>query len=404
METKIMIRYGELSVKGKNKKKFIHLLAENIRQVLADLSDIKVSEYFDFMFVKVDKKDEEEVLKRLQHVFGIQSYSPAYELERDFEQLKQVAKEVVAERMAKDPIQTFKVATSRSDHHYEMDTNDINRELGAYLLEEFPNLKVQVKNPDLTVRVKVRFDDFVLSLDWIKGIGGLPVGSSSRGILMLSGGIDSPVAGYLAMKRGVRPVAIHFASPPYTSPQALDKAKALAGKLTKFGSWITFVEVPFTEIQEEIKEKVPSEYLMTITRRMMLRVADRLREKFHAHCIINGESLGQVASQTPESMFAINAVTSTPVLRPVVTMDKLEIIALAEKIDTFELSIEPYEDCCTVFAPPSPSTRPKIERCLVYEERMDVEGLVERAVENICYEKIDHVLPQKEEKTYQDLL
>ena len=280
----------------------------------------------------------------------------------------------------------------------------IRDRLGAYLLEEFPNLKVQVKNPDLTVRVKVRFDDFVLSLDWIKGIGGLPVGSSSRGILMLSGGIDSPVAGYLAMKRGVRPVAIHFASPPYTSPQALDKAKALAGKLTKFGSWITFVEVPFTEIQEEIKEKVPSEYLMTITRRMMLRVADRLREKFHAHCIINGESLGQVASQTPESMFAINAVTSTPVLRPVVTMDKLEIIALAEQIDTFELSIEPYEDCCTVFAPPSPSTRPKIERCLAYEERMDVEGLVERAVENICYEKIDHVLPQKEEKTYQDLL
>ena len=170
METKIMIRYGELSVKGKNKKKFIHLLAENIRQVLADLSDIKVSEYFDFMFVKVDKKDEEEVLRRLQHVFGIQSYSPAYELERDFEQLKQVAKEVVAERMVKDPIQTFKVATSRSDHHYEMDTNDINRELGAYLLEEFPNLKVQVKNPDLTVRVKVRFDDFVLSLDWIKAV------------------------------------------------------------------------------------------------------------------------------------------------------------------------------------------------------------------------------------------
>lgn len=391
MEEKIMIRYGELSVKGKNKKDFINQLSRNVKDALFEYPNIKVRQDRDFMFIDLNGESMKGVEERLQDVFGIQSYSPAYELDRDFELLKKQALLLVKEKLEEDPsIRTFKVATSRSDHHYELDTNAINRILGDVIDEAFPNLDVKMKRPDLTIRVKVRQKSFVLSADWILGAGGLPVGTGHRAALMLSGGIDSPVAGYLAMKRGIRLTAVHFASPPYTSPQALDKAKELAGKLTRFGGWLTFVEVPFTEIQEEIKEKVPSEYLMTITRRMMLRVADKIRERNHALAIATGESVGQVASQTLESMYAINEVTSTPIIRPVITMDKLEIIKIAQDIDTFDLSILPYEDCCTVFAPPSPKTRPDLDEVKHFESRLDIEGLVSRCVDGIKEERIDY--------------
>ena len=214
---------------------------------------------------------------------------------------------------------------------------------------------------------------------------------------MLSGGIDSPVAGYLALKRGVEIEALHFASPPYTSPGALKKAHDLTRKLTVFGGNITFIEVPFTEIQEEIKEKAPEAYLMTLTRRFMMRITDRVREERGAMVIINGESLGQVASQTLESMQAINAVTNTPVIRPVVTMDKLEIIDIAQQIDTFDISIQPFEDCCTIFAPDRPKTNPKIKNVEQYEACMDVEGLVERAVAGIIVTEITPKVEAKDE-------
>ncbi|MDO4670235.1 MAG: tRNA uracil 4-sulfurtransferase ThiI [Aerococcus sp.] len=389
MKKKIIVRYGELSVKGNNKKQFIHQLARNIRAQIEDFPKLTVHPHNDFIFIDLDEQDPKPILDRLQNVFGIQSYSPAYEMPRDFEELKHVAREVIAKRLEERPdIKTFKVATSRSDHDFKMDTDDINRQLGGFIDDEFPELTAKMKHPDLIVRVKVRFNDFVLSLDWIKGRGGLPVGSTAPAMLMLSGGIDSPVAGYLAMKRGIRPTAVHFASPPYTSPQALEKAKKLTQKLTKFGGWLNFIEIPFTEIQEEIKAHVPDTYLMTITRRMMFRVADRIREQYHGFAIITGESVGQVASQSLESMSAINAVTSTPILRPVVTMDKLEIIDYAHEIDTFDLSIQPFEDCCTVFAPPSPKTRPHMDKVLAYEERLDIEGLVDRAVAGHHLEKI----------------
>ena len=227
------------------------------------------------------------------------------------------------------------------------------------------------------------------------------MGSSGKGMLMLSGGIDSPVAGYLALKRGVDIEAVHFASPPYTSPGALKKAHDLTRKLTKFGGNIQFIEVPFTEIQEEIKAKAPEAYLMTLTRRFMMRITDRIREVRNGLVIINGESLGQVASQTLESMQTINAVTSTPVIRPVVTMDKLEIIDIAQEIDTFEISIQPFEDCCTIFAPDRPKTNPKIENAEQYEKRMDVEGLVERAVAGIM---ITEITPQAKKDEVDNLI
>lgn len=388
MKELIMIRYGELSTKGKNKRNFVTTLGRNIREALSEYPDIKINQQYDFMFMELNGAPQDEVLAGLEKVFGIQSFSPAIELERDFDLLKEAAVKLVKAEIAKNDVQSFKVATSRSDHNYSMDTNDVNQALGGFLAEEFPELKVQMKKPDLTIRVKVREKDFLVSSEWINGAGGLPVGTSANAVLMLSGGIDSPVAGYLAMKRGIRITAVHFASPPYTSPQALNKAKDLTEKLTKFGGWINFVEVPFTETQEAIKEHVNPAYLMTITRRMMMRISDELRKRYRGLAIVNGESIGQVASQTLESMFAINEVTSTPIIRPVVAMDKLEIIDISQKIDTFDLSIQPFEDCCTVFAPPSPKTKPKLDDIAYYEAKLDIEGLVQRAVDGAIGEKI----------------
>ena len=262
-------------------------------------------------------------------------------------------------------------------------------------MDVFPEIKAQMKRPDINLRVEIRRDGAYLSYETIKGSGGLPVGTSGRGMLMLSGGIDSPVAGYLAMKRGVEIEAVHFASPPYTSEQALQKAKDLTEKLTPYVGAIQFIEVPFTEIQEEIKKHSPQGYWMTLTRRMMLRLTDTIREMRHGLVIVNGESLGQVASQTLHSMVAINEVTATPIIRPVVTMDKTEIIELAEKIDTFELAIQPFEDCCTIFAPPQPKTRPKLDKVLELEERFDIEGLMSRCLAGL---KIEEITPSQSEK------
>ncbi|MER1952737.1 MAG: tRNA uracil 4-sulfurtransferase ThiI [Aerococcus urinaeequi] len=405
MKELIMIRYGELSTKGKNKRNFVTTLGRNIREALSEYPDIKINQQYDYMFMELNGAPQDEVLAGLEKVFGIQSFSPAIELERDFDLLKEAAIKLVKAEIAKNGVQSFKVATSRSDHNYSMDTNDVNQALGGFLAKEFPELKVQMKKPDLTIRVKVREQDFLVSSEWINGAGGLPVGTSANAVLMLSGGIDSPVAGYLAMKRGMRITAVHFASPPYTSPQALNKAKDLTEKLTKFGGWINFVEVPFTETQEAIKEHVNPAYLMTITRRMMMRISDELRKQYNGLAIINGESIGQVASQTLESMFAINEVTSTPIIRPVVAMDKLEIIDISQKIDTFDLSIQPFEDCCTVFAPPSPKTKPKLDDIAYYEAKLDIEGLVQRAVEGAMGEKIMPGSRNKEDSdAFSDLL
>lgn len=405
MKELIMIRYGELSTKGKNKRNFVTTLGRNIREALSEYPDIKINQQYDYMFMELNGAPQDEVLAGLEKVFGIQSFSPAIELERDFDLLKEASIKLVKAEIAKNGVQSFKVATSRSDHNYSMDTNDVNQALGGFLAKEFPELKVQMKKPDLTIRVKVREQDFLVSSEWINGAGGLPVGTSANAVLMLSGGIDSPVAGYLAMKRGIRITAVHFASPPYTSPQALNKAKDLTEKLTKFGGWINFVEVPFTETQEAIKEHVNPAYLMTITRRMMMRISDELRKQYNGLAIINGESIGQVASQTLESMFAINEVTSTPIIRPVVAMDKLEIIDISQKIDTFDLSIQPFEDCCTVFAPPSPKTKPKLDDIAYYEAKLDIEGLVQRAVEGAMGEKIMPGSRNKEDSdAFRDLL
>ena len=397
--SEIMIRYGELSTKGKNRMRFINKLRNNISDVLSIYPQVKVTADRDRAHVYLNGADYAAVAESLKQVFGIQNFSPVYKVEKLVKVLKSAVQEIMKD-IYKEGM-TFKISSKRSDHNFELDSRELNQTLGGAVFEAIPNVQAQMKNPDINLQVEIREEAAYLSYETIRGAGGLPVGTSGKGMLMLSGGIDSPVAGYLALKRGVDIEAVHFASPPYTSPSALKKAQDLTRKLTKFGGNIQFIEVPFTEIQEEIKAKAPEAYLMTLTRRFMMRITDRIREVRKGLVIINGESLGQVASQTLESMQAINAVTNTPIIRPVVTMDKLEIIDIAQEIDTFEISIQPFEDCCTIFAPDRPKTNPKIKNAEQYETRMDVEGLVERAVAGIM---ITEITPQAEKDAVDELI
>ncbi|MGL4696854.1 tRNA uracil 4-sulfurtransferase ThiI [Enterococcus larvae] len=400
--TEIMVRYGELSTKGKNRKTFIMQLAANVKQALKGFPAIKIHADRDRMHLLLNGEDSTQIMPKLAKVFGIQSFSPSIRVDREFAVVRLAVQEIIKEVYQEG--KTFKITTKRSDHSYEMDSNELNRELGGAVFEVYPNIQVQMKKPDINIRVEIRREGVYLSYETILGAGGLPVGTGGRGMLMLSGGIDSPVAGYLSMKRGVEVEAVHFASPPYTSEQALQKAKDLAGKLAPYSGSVQFIEVPFTEIQEEIKRVVPQGYLMTVTRRLMLRLTDALREQRNGLVIINGESLGQVASQTLQSMVAINEVTTTPIIRPVVSMDKNEIIEIAERIDTFELAIQPFEDCCTIFAPPQPKTRPKLEKAQAYEARLNLEGLMERALAGIKVSEITADSQNETEDDFSDLL
>lgn len=398
MKRYILVRYGELSTKGRNKKRFTQQLAKNIKGVLADLTPNKVVAGHDYLTIYPPESAFEEALDRLSHVFGIQSYSPVIELEKDMDLIRDTIFNILDEKDLTG--KTFRIATKRADHDFYLDTNGINRYLGDAVATRYPELQVQLKRPDLVVKVEIREKYALLTTEVHKGAGGLPVGTSGRALLLLSGGIDSVVAGYMALKRGIEVEALHFASPPYTSPQALQKAKDLAKILARYGGQVQFLTVPFTATQEAIKQNLPSPYLMTITRRMMMRVASQLADDRKALALVTGESIGQVASQTLESLYAISEAARYPVLRPLAGFDKLEIIAMAEAIGSFELSIQPYEDCCTVFAPPSPKTKPKLEVCQHYEEKLAVESLVDEAVKGTEVENIS----AHEKDEFEDLL
>ena len=379
--TEIMVRYGELSTKGKNRKDFIGRLAGNVTKVLRDFPQVEIHPRHDRMHIVLNDAPFAKVDKRLKRVFGIQTYSPTIKVEKTLAKIEETALALMKETFKKG--MTFKVNTKRSDHQFLYDTNELNKMVGDYLFDNMENLKVEMKHPDIVLRIEVRKDAVYISNQLLHGAGGMPVGTGGRAVMMLSGGIDSPVASYLALKRGVDIEMVHFYSPPYTTEKALNKAKELTGILANYAGKINFIAVPFAEIQETIKEKIPEGYLMTVQRRFMLQLADKIRAKRRGLAIFNGESVGQVASQTLESMAAINDVTTTPVVRPVATMDKTEIINLAEKIGTFDLSIQPFEDCCTIFAPPRPKTKPKIDKAREFENRLDVEGLIDRALAGI---------------------
>ncbi|WP_066386075.1 tRNA uracil 4-sulfurtransferase ThiI [Neobacillus mesonae] len=379
---RILIRYGEISTKGRNRNKFVDKLRKSVRIALSEFPKIKIEASRDRMYVVLNGENAKAVIEKLKHIFGIQSFSPAIKVDKEIETIKQTSLELV-QALYQDG-QTFKVTAKRSDKTFELNTNEINHAIGGHLLQNITGLKVNVKQPDINLRVEVRSDAVYLSCETIPGAGGLPIGSGGKAMLMLSGGIDSPVAGYLSMRRGLEIEGVHFFSPPFTSERAKEKVIDLSKKLAEIaGSSITLHIVPFTDVQQAIREQVPENYTMTSTRRMMLRITDEIRKKREGLAIITGENLGQVASQTLESMYAINEVTNTPILRPLISMDKNDIIKIAEEIDTMDISIRPYEDCCTIFVPSSPKTKPKREKVNQYESYFDFEQLIEEAVQNV---------------------
>ncbi|MDP4087019.1 MAG: tRNA uracil 4-sulfurtransferase ThiI [Bacillota bacterium] len=397
---RILIRYGEITLKGRNRNKFVEKLRGSVKAALVSFPRVKIEASRDRMYVILNEENGDEIIPLLKGIFGIYSFSPAVKVEKDIEKMKVAALDLFAKIYKKG--QTFKITTKRSDKSFQLNTEELNHLFGAHLLINTPELKVNVKNPDIDLRIEIREDAAYLSCETIYGAGGLPVGSSGKAMLMLSGGIDSPVAGHLAMKRGMGIEAIHFFSPPYTSERSKQKVIDLSKQLAKVSGMLTLHVVPFTEIQEIIRKQVPENYSMTTTRRLMLKIADEIRNRRKGLAIITGESLGQVASQTLESMYAINDVTNTPVLRPLITMDKTEIIKIAKEINTLDISIRPFEDCCTIFVPSSPKTKPKKEKVQFYESFLDFTPFIEKAVNET---ELIHIKPesQKEEDSFHEL-
>lgn len=374
----IMVRFGELSTKGKNKNEFIKVLAKNIKGALSDFNGIEIISRFDHIYVKLNDNDPEKVIEILQDVSGIQGLSLVLLTNDDIENLRKVCLELVKQEEGK----TFKVHSKRANKKYPLISDQINREIAKVILQN-TDLKVDVHNPDILVSIEIREEGAYVFTHTYKGAGGYPLGVGGKIMHMLSGGIDSPVAAYLLMKRGIKIECIHFASPPYTNAGVIEKLKDLLGKLNKYQPEIRLNIIPFTKLQEEIYAQSDESYAITLMRRMMFRLADKLAKRRHCLAISSGESVGQVASQTLDSMNVINDVTNMPVLRPVVCYDKTEIIELARKIDTFDISIRPFEDCCTIFAPKRPKTRPAMGEVLKFESKWDYNKMIDEALDNV---------------------
>ena len=374
----IMVRFGELSTKGKNKKDFIHTLGKNIRNALRDYSNLEYIVRLDHIYIKLNDNNPEEIIGILQGISGIHALSLVLKTDEDIENIKKVSLELI--KLEKGS--TFKVHAKRANKKYPIISDQINRLVAGEILRN-TNLKVDVHNPDIMLSIEIRQDGCYIFTKTYPGAGGYPLGVGGKIMHMLSGGIDSPVAAYLLMKRGIRVECIHFASPPYTNIGVIEKLKDLLAKLNVYQDSIRLNIVPFTKIQEKIYEVADESYCITIMRRMMFRLASELAKRRNCPAISSGESVGQVASQTLESMRTINEVTNLPIIRPLVTTDKLDIIELARKIDTFDISIRPFEDCCTIFAPKNPKTKPSLEKVLEYEAKWDYEKMIEEALDNV---------------------
>ncbi|RAK06650.1 thiamine biosynthesis protein ThiI [Halanaerobium saccharolyticum] len=392
----IIIRYGEIGLKGDNINDFISQLISNIKRATADLGDFEISTVYGRIFLYAESNQIEKIVARLVNVPGIISLSPAQRFrigkkiadfnDQDFEKLKNKAVKLFKAEVQNYPT-TFKMETTRADKSFPIESPELNRELGGEILREVEGpetpLSVDVHQPEHLFEIEIRRGKIYLFIRREAGPGGLPVKSSGKALLLLSGGIDSPVAGWLGLKRGLSLNAVYFDSPPYTSERAKEKVIDLAKVLSRYGGEIKLQIPYFTEIQQEILKKSPRRYTVTIMRRMMIRIANRLAELNNELALVTGESLGQVASQTLEGLRSSDEVAEFPVLRPLVTMDKNDIIALGKKIGTYEISIRPHEDCCTIFVPDNPATQPKLDTIHFGEEDLEIEKLVNRAVEKM---------------------
>lgn len=394
MNRVVLIKYGELTTKKGNRKFFINTLYQNLKKKLNNF-DVKISRDISRMYIEFSEQELELVLEKLNQVFGVHSYQIAYKIETDIEKIKELAVEVMNEKSG-----TFKVETRRANKNFPIQSIEFSRQVGGLVLKNNSHLTVDVHNPDTTLTIEILERFTYLYTDIYHGLGGYPVGVQSKGMLMLSGGIDSPVAGWMALKRGVKIDAVYFEAIPHTSLEARYKVIELSRKLCKYCDSIKLHIVPFTNIQEAIYKECNPEYCITIMRRMMYRIMEKLAKKNKGLVIINGESIGQVASQTLTSMSVINSVTNMPVIRPVACLDKLEIIDIAKKIDTYDISILPYEDCCTVFVPKHPVINPSLQECLLNEKKFDFEKMIDETVNQV--ETV--VVKEVEEEKFSDLL
>ena len=392
MKKLIIIKYGELTTKHDNINYFIKTLKNNLDE---SLKNIEHNIIFDRGRMYIETNSFDEVLEVVKRTFGIHEINIGYEFNNNnLDNLKDNLIKLLQDK----EFNTFKVITKRADKNYPLDSMEISRILGGVVLKNFNNKKVDVKNPELEINVEIRFNKAYIYFEKIKGIGGYPVGTLGKGILMLSGGIDSPVAGYLAMKRGIRLECIYFDSPPHTSIEAKNKVLDLATTLSNYSNYIKVHVIHFTDIQEAIYKNCPKEYMITIMRRMMYQISEKLAYRTNAKCIVNGESVGQVASQTLTSMMAINEVIKIPVIRPVACFDKLDIIDISKKINTYDISIRPFEDCCTIFVPDHPVINPEINKARLYEQSFDYETLIKEAIKN------EEIIKLPLENKYTDIL
>ena len=394
MNRVVLIKYGELTTKKGNRKFFINTLYQNLKKKLNNL-DVKISRDISRMYIEFSDSDLDLVLKKLNQVFGIHTYQVAYKIETDSEAIKNLAVTIMENKTG-----TFKVETKRANKNFPIQSTEFSRQLGGLILKNNNQLTVDVHNPDTTLMIEILDRYTYLYTDKYFGLGGYPVGTQPRGMLMLSGGIDSPVAGYLALKRGVKIDAVYFEAIPHTSLEARNKVIDLSKKLCQYTDQIRLHVVPFTNIQEAIYKECNPEYCITIMRRMMYRIMEKLAKRNKGLVIINGESIGQVASQTLTSMSVINSVTNMPVIRPVACLDKLEIIDIAKKIDTYDISILPFEDCCTIFVPKHPVINPNLQECLINEEKFDYNKMIEDTVNNV----MTITITENMEKEFNNLL
>lgn len=374
----IMVRFGELSTKGKNIRVFIKKLGQNLKIALKEYSELKFDVKHDHIYIHLNGSNFEEIREIISRVPGLSSFSLVEAVERDIEKLKAKSLEIAKETNA----DTFKVITKRVDKLFPMSSDEINRAVAGEVLRN-TDYKVDVHSPELKINIIIRPDVAYVFSKKYKGIGGYPVGIAGKGLMLLSGGIDSPVAAYLMMKRGIKLEMIHFAAPPYTSEQVIVKIKDLLKKLNIYQPRIKVYIVPFTDIQKKIYEVAGTSYAITIMRRMMMRLAERTARSHNDLVLATGESIGQVASQTLKSIVSIESVCHMPIIRPLATVDKVDIIDYSKELDTYEISIRPFEDCCTIFSVKDPTTAPKMERIAEIEKKFDFSDLLEEAYRNI---------------------
>ena len=387
MKKIILIKYGELTTKKQNRNEFIQILANNINNALKD-EDIKLQKNRVRMFIEVhNEKRFSYIIDKLKKIFGIHSIVLAYESNNNIDELEKNILEIVK----KQKFKTFKVETKRSNKNFPISSMDFSRQIGGLILKNIDNISVDVHSPEYTLKIEIRETLTYIYGEEFQGAGGYPVGIAGKGLVMLSGGIDSPVAAYMAMKRGIKIECLYFESPPHTSMMARNKVQQLVNILKEYQGDIKLHIVNFTEMQESIYKYINPDYMITIMRRMMYRIAEEIMKKRKCLVLINGESVGQVASQTLTSMRVINAVTNVPVIRPVACLDKLEIIEIAKKINTYETSILPYEDCCTIFLPKHPVINPKLEKCIEYEKSFDYSTLIDKIILQLQEKKNDTI-------------